>query len=133
MDDFDRVCSFDALYRGLTCARRNVMWKDSTSGYSYDGLKNTVKLQDALRSGEYEIMPYQRFMIHEPKEREIVATRIRDRQFQRSLCDEALYREMTRGWSWFSRYRTFHAFFQSPVCQRLIGPLSLRRENGRRR
>ena len=97
MDRYEKITSFDALYAGLKKARRNVMWKDSTSGYSYDGLKNTVKLQDALRSGEYEIMPYQRFMIHEPKEREIVATRIRDRQFQRSLCDEALYREMTRG------------------------------------
>ena len=35
-------------------------------------------------------------MIHEPKTREIVATRIRDRQFQRSLCDNVLYRDMTR-------------------------------------
>ena len=66
-------------------------------GYSLDGLKNTLKLREELKSGTYRISPYQRFTIHEPKEREIVATRIRDRQFQRSLCDNALYGDMTRG------------------------------------
>lgn len=97
MDDWEKVISFGALYEGLEKARRNVMWKDSVSGYSLDGLENTLRLQQELRDGTYRISDYQRFMIHEPKEREIVATRIRDRQFQRSLCDNVLYDEMTRG------------------------------------
>lgn len=96
MDDWEKVISFGALYEGLEKARRNVMWKDSVSGYSLDGLENTLRLQQELQDGTYRISEYQRFMIHEPKEREIVATRIRDRQFQRSLCDNVLYEEMTR-------------------------------------
>lgn len=62
-----------------------------------DALKNTVKLKKELETDTYRISPYQRFMVHEPKEREIVATRFRDRQFQRSLCDTMLYRDMTKG------------------------------------
>lgn len=34
--------------------------------------------------------------VHEPKERDIVATRIKDRQFQRSLCDNGFYDQITR-------------------------------------
>lgn len=97
MDEFDEVISFDALHDGMLKSRRNVMWKDSVAGYTLDALKNTVKLMDELKSGEYQITPYQRFMVWEPKKREIVATRFRDRQFQRSLCDRILYRDMTRG------------------------------------
>lgn len=73
------------------------MWKDSVSGYVMDSLKNTAKLKDDLESGKYKISEYQRFMVMEPKKREIVATRFRDRQFQRSLCDMILYSDMTRG------------------------------------
>ena len=97
MDEFDHAISFGALYDGLRKARKNVMWKDSVAGYSLDGLKNTYKLRKELLDGTYRISKYQKFVIHEPKTREIVATRIRDRQFQRSLCDNILYRDMTRG------------------------------------
>ena len=97
MDDFDHVITFDALHTGMRKSRRNVMWKDSVAGYSLDGLKNTVKLKAELEDGSYHISNYQRFMVYEPKKREIVATRFRDRQFQRSLCDRILYRDMTRG------------------------------------
>ena len=95
--DWEKVISFGALYDGLKKSRRNVMWKDSVIGYNLDGIRNTLKLRQELTEGTYRISPYQIFTIHEPKEREIVATRIRDRQFQRSLCDNALYGDMTRG------------------------------------
>ena len=95
--DWERVISFGALLHGLKMAQRNVMWKDSVVGYSLNALENTLKLKRELEDGTYRISAYQRFMIHEPKTREIVATRIRDRQFQRSLCDNVLYKDMTRG------------------------------------
>lgn len=72
------------------------MWKDSVAGYSINALKNTYKLQQSLIKHTYKIDPYQIFKLHEPKEREIVATRIKDRQFQRSLCDNILYPEVTK-------------------------------------
>lgn len=71
------------------------MWKDSVAGYALNGLKNTYKLRQSLLADKYKISPYTVFKIHEPKEREIKATRIKDRQFQRSLCDKYVYDEIT--------------------------------------
>lgn len=96
MTDYEEAISFRKLYKGLQKSRRNVMWKDSVAGYSANGLKNTHKLRQALLRGKYKIDPYQVFEIHEPKDRVIMATRIKDRQFQRSLCDNILYPQMTR-------------------------------------
>lgn len=90
-ETIETVLSFKELYRGLRKCRRNVMWKDSVAGYSLNALKNTYKLRQSLQKKTYRIDPYRTFQVHEPKKREIVATRIKDRQFQRSLCDNALY------------------------------------------
>lgn len=92
----DDAITFEELYRGLKLSCRNVRWKDSVTGYEANGLKNTYLLRKSLLDGSYKISGYQRFKVHEPKEREIVATRLKDRQFQRSLCDNVLYPQITR-------------------------------------
>ena len=97
IDGYEKAIRFEALYQGFRKSKRNVGWKDSVAGYAADALKNTARLKDEIENGTYRISPYQRFMVHEPKTREIVATRFRDRQFQRSLCDAVLYPQMTRG------------------------------------
>lgn len=94
MNYFDKAISFDALYKGLKKCCRNVRWKDSVVGYESNGLKNTLKLKTDLESGKYKISKYQEFIVHEPKERKILASRIVDRQFQRSLCDNGLYQDI---------------------------------------
>ena len=93
---YERAISFGKLRAGLRKCARNVRWKDSVFGYEWNGLKNTYRLRQSLLRETYRIDPYQRFTIHEPKERDIVATRIKDRQFQRALCDEVLTPEITR-------------------------------------
>ena len=95
-DSYQESTTFKELYKGMQKSQRNVMWKDSVAGYSLNGLKNTYKLRQALLKKTYKIDPYQIFQVHEPKEREIVATRIKDRQFQRSLCDNVLYPQVTK-------------------------------------
>lgn len=97
MNEYTKVISFDELYKGLIKSARGVMWKDSVAGHVLDGMRKTYKLRQSLINGTYRISPYQVFMIHEPKEREIVATRIKDRQYQRSLCDNILVPEITKG------------------------------------
>lgn len=96
MTDYEQAISFGELHKGLMKSRRNVMWKDSVAGYSINALKNTYKLRKSLLNGRYKLDPYQTFTIREPKVREIVATRIKDRQLQRSLCDNILYPQITR-------------------------------------
>lgn len=92
----DDAITFKELYKGLKLSCCNVRWKDSVTGYEANGLKNTYILRQSLLDGTYKISGYQRFRVHEPKEREIVATRLKDRQFQRSLCDNVLYPQITR-------------------------------------
>lgn len=92
----DDAVTFKELYKGLKKSCCNVRWKDSVTGYEANGLKNTYLLRQSLLDGTYKISGYQRFKVHEPKEREIVATRLKDRQFQRSLCDNVLYPQITR-------------------------------------
>lgn len=93
---YEEVISFDSLYKGLKKSCRNVRWKDSTVGYESNALKNTYRLRQSLLNGKYKLDKYQRFTIYEPKKREIVATRLKDRQFQRSLCDNGFYEQITK-------------------------------------
>ena len=94
---YEKAISFKELYRGLRLSARNVKWKDSVAIYYVNGLKHTYRLRQNLLNGRYKIDQYQRFMIYEPKVREIVATRIKDRQFQRALTDNVLYPQITHG------------------------------------
>lgn len=97
MKTFEEIISYECLKEGLRKSCLGVMWKDSIATYRMNAVKNTWKLRQDLLNGTYKIQPYHVFHINEPKEREIVATRIRDRQFQRSLCDNYLYEAVTKG------------------------------------
>ena len=92
---YTQAISFDALYKALPRVCRNVRWKDSVVGYENNGARNSLKLHNALTDGTYQMRKYQVFKIYEPKEREIVASHLPDRQVQRALCDAGLYNDIT--------------------------------------
>ena len=71
------------------------MWKDSVSRYYNNGLVSILKLANSLEDNSYKIDKYYEFTIYEPKIREIVSTRFKDRIFQRSLTDNYLYNKIT--------------------------------------
>ncbi|MBQ2062036.1 MAG: reverse transcriptase, partial [Oscillospiraceae bacterium] len=91
---YDEAISFPSLYRALDDVCRGVRWKDSVTGYEHHGLENTLALRDSLANGTYKISRYQEFVIYEPKERRIVASRLVDRQVQRSLRNAGLYQDI---------------------------------------
>lgn len=91
---YDEAIGFASLYRALDEVCRGVRWKDSVVGYEHHGLVNTLALRDSLRAGTYKISRYQEFTVYEPKERRIIASRLVDRQFQRSLRNAGLYRDI---------------------------------------
>lgn len=107
---FEKAIEFGNLYKALKKSCRNVRWKDSVVGYEAHGLKNTLKLQQDLERGTYKISPYQQFTIYEPKVRTIIATRLRDRQVQKALCDNGLYDDMTE-----------HLIHDNGACQKNKG------------
>ena len=106
MEYFDQAMSYGNLRRGLNRAARDVRWKDSVVGYELHGPQNTHKNIREIRDGTYTISPYQVFTIHEPKTREIVATRIKDRQVQMALCEGGFYRDMAE-----------HFIYDNSACQ----------------
>lgn len=90
-------CSVENLYKAAHICKRKVMWKDSVAGYIKNGIRNSIKLHNELMSGSYKLSKYAVFTIYEKKKRTIVSTRMRDRVVQRSLCDNYLYHEITKG------------------------------------
>lgn len=75
--------------------KKGVMWKDSVSRYYNNGLVSILKLANSLEDNSYKIDKYYEFTIYEPKKREIVSTRFKDRVFQRSFTDNYLYNKIT--------------------------------------
>jgi len=96
MDVKSEVCSFDNLYKAMRHCKQNVMWKDSVAGFVKNGLANIYRLQSSLEDDTYKIDRYTHFKVYEPKERDIVSTRIKDRVFQRSFCANYFYEQMTK-------------------------------------
>lgn len=91
------VCYFEKLYKGMRKCKQNVIWKDSVAGYVVvNGLANCYKTKKQHENGTYKIDGYTVFKVHEPKERTIVSTRIKDRAFQRSLCDNYLTKQISK-------------------------------------
>lgn len=108
----DKICSFDNLYKAMMVCKRSVGWKESVMKWTLNGAYNCTKLRDSLYDGSYKISDYTKFTIYEPKKRDIVSTRFKDRVFQRSLCDNYLYDELTR-----------HFIYDNGACQKGKGTL----------
>jgi len=92
----ETACDFENLFDAMNVCKSGVLWKDSVAGWVKNGLINCAKLEEQLLNGTYEIDEYSRFVIYEPKKRDIVSTRFKDRVFQRSLCDTYLTEQITK-------------------------------------
>ena len=94
--DIETVIGFDALYESMIKCKKGVMWKDSTAGYVLNGIERTMNLEKQLHDGTYKAKPTVNFRIMSPKPREIASITFRDRVYQRSLNDNAVYPIMCR-------------------------------------
>lgn len=96
MADKEKVCTFDGLYRSDKVCKCGVIWKDSVASYHANRFIRTVKLKDKIDNGEYYPKIGDRFIVYEPKIREIMSIKYEDRIFQRRFNDDVLYPVMTR-------------------------------------
>lgn len=94
------VTGFDALYLSMWKCSRGVRWKESTLYYSLHGIEQTMKLEQQLADRTYKPRKPQKFIVTSPKRREIVSIGFRDRVYQRSLNDNAIYPAMTKSLIW---------------------------------
>ena len=95
--DYERALQLSELQKAaIQCAKGN-RYKQSVAGYLHDSLCRNQKLQTELKNGSYHISRYLIFEITEPKQRTIVATRFRDRVWQKSMCNNGVREQLLRG------------------------------------
>ena len=92
----DNIIGVDALYEAMCRCKCGVMWKASVASFCLNGLENVSKLSRQLKDGTYQPRPPITFTITSPKRREISSIAFRDRVYQRSLNDNAVYPLMSR-------------------------------------
>ena len=95
--DTESVIGCEALYRSAKKCWKGVSRKYSAQKYSLNVIAETVKLHRALASGRYKEGATHIVKITYPKPRTALAITFRDRVYQRSLNDNALYPQMVRG------------------------------------
>lgn len=93
--ELNNIIGFDPLYDSMRKCSKGVIWKDSTASYCLNAIERTINLSSALRRGTYKARPTVKFMVTSPKPREIASIAFRDRVFQRSLNDNAVYPVMS--------------------------------------
>ena len=107
----DEIISPEALYQSATKCRRGVGWKDSTAHFMLNALPEIGKLSERLQSGTYEPRPTRHMHITHPKERDVQSISFRDRVYQRSLADNAVYPAVAKS-----------LIYDNLACQKGKGP-----------
>lgn len=92
----ESIIGFDALYQSAMKCVRGVLWKDTVAQFYLNWVRECAKLERELKSGTYKERAAKFFIVTEPKRREIMSIAFRDRVYQRSLNDVALYPAVTR-------------------------------------
>ncbi len=93
----DEIIGFDALYESAMKCKKGVLWKDSVAHYILNIIEETIKLEDQLKNGEYRPRPQKPFTVQScGKVRTVMGVSFRDRVYQRSLNDNAIYPAMTK-------------------------------------
>lgn len=92
----ENVIGFEALWDSMYKCKKGVVWKDSVAHYYLNGIEETLKLEEQLKTGKYKARKPVCFKVTHPKERDIVSIAFRDRVYQRSLNDNSIYPQMSK-------------------------------------
>ena len=87
---YDELTSFKCLLNAHMVARANKKHKKDVIDFELDLAKNLVELEKSLKDKTYVVSGYKKFLIFEPKRREIQALEYRDRIVQHTICDNYL-------------------------------------------
>lgn len=96
-DSFDKVFTYDHLYKSYKKCRRNVSWKSSVQKYIKSAPLLVYETLRELHTGKFRTDGFYEFDIKERgKERHIKSVTIKERIVQRCLCDYALVPVLSR-------------------------------------
>lgn len=96
MNLYEKIYDFENLYEAHRMARRGKRGKKDVIDFELDLAQNLCRLQKELKTKKYQLKPYHKFMIYDPKKRDIYAMQYRDRIIQHSLCDNVIEPYMER-------------------------------------
>lgn len=94
----ERVIGADALYESMNKCANGVRWKGTVAHYRHHWPDEIKKLSDQLHDGTYKERKAKYFTVTEPKRREIMSIHFRDRIYQRSLNDVAIYPQASKSY-----------------------------------
>ena len=84
---YNQITTFENLWIASKNARRGKRNKYPTINFEYNLEENLFDIQEKLQNELYEFGEYNRFMIHEPKKREIASAPYQDRVVHHALCN----------------------------------------------
>ena len=96
MSDYENAVSLPELHKAMMQCARGVRYKDSVMNFVNDGICKCHKLSQDIVTDKYKISRYLYFTITEPKRRDIVATRFRDRVWQKSMCNNGIREQLLK-------------------------------------
>lgn len=86
----------DALFESMNKCAKGVKWKGTVAYYRHHWPDEIAKLSEQLHDGTYRERKPKYFTVTEPKRREIMSIHFRDRIYQRSLNDTAIYPQTSK-------------------------------------
>lgn len=85
---FDSMFTTERLYSAYYKARKGKRKRQDVQIFEANLGANIVALHNEIQAGSYEVQPYKKFVIHEPKERVIYAPAFRDIVVQHDIYKE---------------------------------------------
>ena len=96
-EQFDEAVSMTELCRAIKQCKQGVSYKDGPMSWYLHRLTKAEELRRDILRGRYKLRPGTKVQIYRPKRREAVAPWFRDRVWQRSMCNNGVYDDLTRG------------------------------------
>lgn len=112
----ESIINYDALWESMLKCQRGVSWKPSVKQFKINAPEDILKMSQKLQDGTWKNSRPREIKIMYPKQRDGLSISFRDRIYQRSINDNALYPEMTK-----------HFIFDNAACQKGKGTSFARR------
>lgn len=95
--DFDKVFTYNHLWKSYKNCKKGVNWKASTHKFTTNAPLNIFRLYDSLQKGTFKSPGFYEFDIFERgKHRHIKSVKIEERIVQRCLCDYCIVPVISR-------------------------------------
>lgn len=91
MNEKDIICNFENLYKAYRKAKAGKSFNGSCARFQSMSLEGLHLLKEQLENQTYQMNPYNKFKVYEPKERVIKSCSFKDKVVQHCLCDDILH------------------------------------------